>query len=314
MPRPPVLLIALLPTIAAPATPDAPGQAPLFLTGTVEWPSAATGPIVGRPADDVVTLRGNVPSARVGPAAVTGAYRVVDVSRSASVGQLLIDGLRASVTDACVRAHADHVVVRNTHCRMSGGPQSEGVNMPFGLEVTSAAAVAVEDSSFDGFRWRSAPDRYWNGDGISIETGVAAASFTRVSANDNTDAGFDVRPFAIMSDVSAAGNCRNFRLWSGGEVGTLTTGDSIKRGGISACSGVWLNGAAAGPPPKLHIRRLVVRMRRPGMIIEVETGPADIAIDRCDISAPPGTTMVRFERGAGRVRLGPGCALAPAAS
>ena len=46
------------------------------------------------------------------------------------------------------------------------------------------------------------------------------------------------------------------------------------------------------------------------MIIEVETGPADIAIDRCDISAPQGTTMVRFEKGAGDVRLGPGCDLA----
>jgi hypothetical protein len=309
MTRPPLLVLTLLPAIAAPAGPGPAGQPPLFLTGRVEWPADAGVPVLGRPGDDAVTLRGNVPSARIGPAAVAGAHRVLDVSRGATVGALEVEGVRASVTDGCIRAHAASIVVRGTHCRMSGGPQAGGVNMPFGLDVTAAAAVLVEDSSFEGFRWRSAPDRYWNGDGISIEKGVTGATFRRVTANDNTDAGFDIRPHAVLSDVSAAGNCRNFRFWSGADAGTLTTGDSMKRGGISACSGIWLNGAASGPAPKLHIRKLVVRMSRPGMIIEVETGPADIAIDRCDISAPPGTTMVRFEKGVGEVRLGPGCDL-----
>jgi hypothetical protein len=110
-----------------------------------------------------------------------------------------------------------------------------------------------------------------------------------------------------MSDVSASGNCRNFRFWSGGDVGTLTTGDAIKRGGTSACSGIWLNGSTSGPRPTLHIRKLIVRMTRPAMIVEVETGPADIQIDECDIRAPAGTTMIKFERGAGEVRLGRGC-------
>ena len=291
--------------LAADSDPGSPG---LVLTGEVAWPGiAGDAAIEGAGNGDLVTLRGVVPDALIGPATVRGSYRAVYVSRSASVGRFAVDGLSAQVTDACIRVHADVVVVRNTHCVMVGGTQSGGENMPFGLQITGAKSVSIEDSSFDGFQWRAAPDRYWNGDGVTIESGVAGVQFRRVSANGNSDAGFDVRPYALMSDVSAANNCRNFRFWSGGDVGTLTTGDAVKRGGISACSGIWLNGSAGGARPKLHIRKLIVRMTRPAMIVEVETGPADIEIDRCDIEAPAGTSMITFEKGAGEVRLGNGC-------
>jgi hypothetical protein len=285
------------------------GSAPIFLTGDVSWPGAAGSAAIDAGGDEVVTLRGHVPNAIIGPAMVRNAYRVVTVSRSANVSRMLVQGLTAQVTDACVRAQADVVVVRDTRCLMTGGPQSGGINMPFGLDVISARTVSVEDSRFEGFQWRSGPNRYWNGDGITIERGVEGVQFRRVSSNDNTDAGFDVRPFALLSDVSASGNCRNFRFWSGAEAGTLTTGDVVKRGGISSCSAIWLNGSASGARPKLHIRRLVVRMSRPARIIEVETGPADIEIDQCDIEAPPGTEMIEFDRGAGKVVLGDGCRL-----
>ena len=280
----------------------------VVLTGDVSWAGPVDRAIFySTPGDDVVTLRGPVPNASVGPFTVRDSYRALDVSRSAIVGRLAVTGIRAEVTGGCVRAHAEVVVVRNTHCVMADGPQSGSVNMPFGLEIIAAKTVSIEDSSFDGFQWRTSPDHYWNGDGVTIERDVASVQFRRVRANGNTDAGFDVRPYALMSDVSASGNCRNFRFWSGGDVGTLTTGDAIKRGGTSACSGIWLNGSQQGARPTLHIRKLVVRMTRPAMIVEVETGPADIRIDECDIEAPAGATMVTFEKGAGEVRLGHGC-------
>jgi hypothetical protein len=300
--------LALLPIMAVAADSPDPRR-PILLTGMVAWPGAPGLSIVGNPNDDVVILQGSVPSATIGPVTVRDAYRVVYASRSAIVGRFEAQGINARVTDACIRTHADVVVVRNTHCVMTGGPQVGPVNMPFGLDIIAAKTVLVEDSSFDGFQWRTGPDRYWNGDGITIERDVAAAQFRRVSANGNTDAGFDVRPYAIMSDVSAADNCRNFRFWAGGDVGTLTSTDPIKRGGTSACSAIWMNGSPDGAPPKLHIRKLIVRMSRPGMIIEVETGPADIEIDECDIKAPAGTTMITFEKGAGEVILGRGCKL-----
>jgi len=299
--------IALLGLLALTADSE-PETRTIFLTGNVNWPGGErTAALQGMPDEDFVTLQGAVPNALIGPASVRGAYRAVYTSHSATVGRFAVDGLSAEVTYSCIRARADVVVVRNMRCSMTGGPQSGSVNMPFGLNITAAKTVSVEDSSFDGFQWRAASNRYWNGDGITIERDVAGAQFRRVTANDNTDAGFDVRPFVLMSDVSASGNCRNFRFWSGGDVGTLTTGDAIKRGGTSACSGIWVNGATKGPRPILHIRKLIVRMTRPAMIVEVETGPADIRIDECDIHAPSGSTMITFERGAGEVRLGRGC-------
>lgn len=302
--------LALLPLLSLPTWSQPRSEGAIFLTGDAVWPGA--GRIYwlnARSTDDLVNLRGNVPHARIGPAKIATPYRALYVSRSATVGTIHVDGIDARVTDGCIRAHADRVVVRRTSCSMVRGPQSGRVNMPFGLQITSARQVIVEDSSFDGFLWRAPGDRYWNGDGVTIENDVQAARFDRVSANGNTDAGFDVRPHAIMSDVSAADNCRNFRFWSGGDVDTLTTGDTIKRGGTSSCSGIWLNGAASGPPPALHIRKLVVRMRKPGLIFEVETGPADIRVDECDIEAPAGTQMIRFENGRGELHLGRSCTL-----
>ena len=301
-----VSLILLLGALTAADT--EPASHSLFLTGDVVWPgSSQVAAIQGSRDGDVLTLQGVVPNALIGPAIIQDAYRAVYVSRSATVGRFSVENLRAAVTYSCIRAHADVLVVRNMRCSMTGGPQSGSVNMPFGLNVTAAKSVYVEDSSFDGFQWRAAANRYWNGDGITIERDVAGAQFRRVTANNNTDAGFDVRPYVLMSDVSASGNCRNFRFWSGGEVGTLTTGNAVKRGGVSACSGIWLNGATTGPRPRLHIRKLIVRMTQPAMIVEVETGPADIQIDECDIEAPAGSSMIKFEKVAGKVSLGRGC-------
>lgn len=294
--------VALLPAASAPED-----LSLNVMTGPVAWPAKSADVPVDGHGEEVVTLRGEIPSAVIGPVQVRNAYRVLYVSRLASASRIEVRGLDAQVTDACIRAHANLVFVRDTHCIMTGGPQSGGVNMPFGLDITSARKVLVENSSFDGFEWRAAPNRYWNGDGVTIEKDVDAAEFRNVSANDNSDAGFDVRPFAIVTSASASGNCRNFRFWSGADVGILTTGDTIKRGGISSCSGIWLNGASSGIRPRLHIRKLVVRMKRPGTIIEVETGPADIRIDECDIRAPRGTSMIVFDKGPGETRLGRGC-------
>ena len=236
-------------------------------------------------------------------------YRAIDVAGSASLGRFEAHDIDAKVNADCIRAHADVVVVRRARCAMTGDPQVGRINMPFGLQVTSARTVLVEDSSFEGFQWRAPDFRFWNGEGVSIERGVGG-QFRRVMANNNTDAGFDLKPFAIMSDVSAASNCRNFRFWSGGDAGTLTTGDVVKRGGTSSCSGIWLSGSQDGSRIRLHIKKLVVRMSRPAMIIEVENGPADVEIDECDIRAPAGSQMIRFENGAGEVRLGRGCQVA----
>ena len=299
----------LLLAAVALAADSAPRAAPMKLTGTIAWPGFSPPlSIQGDPELELLSLEGTVPAAMIGPATVRNAFQVVHVSQSATVGRLEVRGLDAQVTDACVRGHADVVVIHEVHCTMTGGPQVGRVNIPFGLQVSGGSSVSVTNSSFQGFLWTGPSDRYWIGEGVTIESGVTGVQFESVTSNGNTDAGFDIKPFVVMDHVSAFDNCRNFRFWSGADVGTLTTGDSIKRGGISACSGIWLNGSTTDRP-KLHIRKLIVRMKEPGMIIQVETGPADIEIDRCDIHAPLGTSMIRFEAGAGEVHLGPGCTL-----
>jgi hypothetical protein len=301
------LSIALL---ALPAGSQPLARAGVSLTGySVIWPGASPAGTYAAGNASVATVDGNVATATLGPAMVRNSYRALDVNASATLGRFEAHDIDAEVDAACIRTHADVVVVRRAHCVMTGEPQLGRINMPFGLQVTSAKTVLVEDSRFDGFQWRAPDYRYWQGEGVSIERGVAGVQFRRVSANRNTDAGFDIKPYALMSDVSAEDNCRNFRFWSGADVGTLTTGDTVKRGGISSCSGIWLNGSDSGPRFTLHIKKLVVRMKRSGTIIEVENGPADVHIDACDIDAPAGTEMIRFDDGAGEVRLGVGCEL-----
>ena len=97
------------------------------LTGEVAWPGIAPGAAIeGSPDGDVVTLEGMVPSAAIGPATVRDAYRVVYVSREATVGRFAVDGLSAEVTYSCIRAHADVVVVRNMRCVMTGDLRAGG--------------------------------------------------------------------------------------------------------------------------------------------------------------------------------------------
>ncbi len=110
---------------------------------------------------------------------------------SASVGRFEAHDIDAKVDADCIRAHADVVVVRRAHCAMTGEPQVGRINMPFGLQVTSA-----------GRCWsRTAASRIFNGALRIFASGTARAfrssatsagvQFRRVTANNNTDAGFD---------------------------------------------------------------------------------------------------------------------------
>lgn len=277
------------------------------MTGSGRWPGRPGQLVEGRGASSVVQLHGDVHQAVIGPVSLRNAYRAVDTMLSSTVSNLVIDGVSAEVRGGCIRTRGAQILIRNTRCAMTNGPQFGDVNMPFGLQVTSGRDIRVENSRFDGFQWRTAPWRYWNGEGISIERGVVGVAFRNVSADANTDAGFDIKPFVTLDNVSARGNCRNFRFWSGARAGTLISGDTVKRGGISSCSALWLNGSQSLPHPRLQIARLVVRFTRPGDIIVVENGAADIEIGRCEIQAPAKTQLVRFTAGRGEVKLGPGC-------
>ncbi|MEO6381856.1 MAG: hypothetical protein ABIO35_07635 [Nitrobacter sp.] len=247
-----------------------------------------------------------VNGARVGPVEIVNAYEAVETHPKAQVSDLVIDGVNAAVQRGCVRVIGERVVVRNLRCTMVGGPQSDIRNLPFGLHVRGGQHIQVENSVFSGFQWAGSGNAYWNGDGVSVERNVSDISLTDVTADNNTDAGFDIKSWARLDRVSASGNCRNFRFWAGAEVGTMTVGEVVKRGGSSSCMGVWVGGGKHGVPPRLTIETLVVRMREPADIIRVEGGPASISIARCDIQAPRSAKLLRLTA-ASQVTLGPTC-------
>ncbi|MEO5774016.1 MAG: hypothetical protein ABIQ32_07860 [Sphingomicrobium sp.] len=271
------------------------------------WPAIRATAIDAAGANGAVTLRGALHDVTIGPVRIHNAYRAVRAASSAVLSRITIRDLDARVGRSCIALSGDRLVIRDTQCVMTGGPQHERRNMPFGLHVSGGRGLIVENSRFDKFQWAGPDDRYWNGDGVTIEQGVSGARLRNVSANGNTDAGFDIKPPARLDRTFASDNCRNYRFWNSIEAGTLTAGDVRKRGGVSSCAAIWIHGSDSAPP-RVHIASLVVRMKRPGTIMIIEDGPAQVFLDSCDISAPARTTLVHSRHPGTRLRLGPGCA------
>lgn len=280
----------------------------VVLQSAQTWPGPnARGRVFdGAGSRSVVAIRGAVTGARVGPAQIADAYEAIAAGKQAQVSDLVVDGITAEVSRGCVQLQGDRLVIRKLRCTMVGGPQSSMKNLPFGLHILSGSNIQVEDSSFSGFQLTGTPNAYWNGDGVSVERDVREISMRNVTSDNNTDAGFDLKPWVRLDGVSATGNCRNYRLWGGGDVGTMTIGDVTKRGGRAGCMGIWVHGRASGPPTPLRIEHLVVRMTKPTTIIRVEMGAAAISIGSCDIKAPPGSVLVKQDEQA-QVTLGPTC-------
>jgi hypothetical protein len=179
--------------------------------------------------------------------------------------------------------------------------------LPEGLHIRGGSDIRVENSVFSGFRTELASNEYWNGDGVTAERGITGLSFTDVQSNDNTDAGFDIKSPVKMDRVSAWGNCRNYRFWSDADVGAMSVGQTVSRGGISSCPGIWIKGASRPPGPVIRIRDLVVHATEPMTIIRVDGDYADIVIEHCSITAPASSTMIAARRELARLRLDPSC-------
>lgn len=273
------------------------------------WPAAHSPPPHYSAAGEktAILLRGAVTDARVRPVVIDGAYRAIGMAKDAAVSGLVVDGLRARVMRECIQIRGDHLTLRNVHCSMTGAPKDSMHELPEGIRIQSGSDVRIENSSFDGFQMRLGPKQYWNGDGVAVERDVTGLVLRDVSADNNTDAGFDIKPAVTMDRVSASGNCRNFRFWSNAQIGTITVGGVTSRGGSSHCAGIWIAGTRSGARPSIHIRNLIVTSPGPLNIIAVNDGAADITIDHCIIHAPPGSKLVKMNSQAGRISADGSC-------
>jgi hypothetical protein len=238
-----------------------------------------------------IVLSGATNGETIRPGVIDGAYRAIGMAKDAEVAGLTVDGMQARVVRDCIRIIGERIVLRDVHCSMLPGPQMSMHEMPEGLHIQRGSNITIEHSSFTGFQMMLGPKDYWNGDGIAAEKPVSDLTFRDVISNDNSDAGFDIKPPVSMDRVSASGNCRNFRFWSDADIGTITVGDVDWRGGSSRCAGIWVAGSDTSRP-KIHIRNLIVDASKPLDIIKVAKGAADITIDHCVIHAPKGTHLL----------------------
>jgi hypothetical protein len=274
------------------------------------WPpaSASQRPVISAAGENAaVVLKGAVTGARVRPFRLENAYRGIEIGKNALVSDLRIEGMEAHVARNCIRVFGTNIFIRNVSCTMSGAAKLSMSELPEGIHIRGGSDIHVENSRIEGFQTTLRPDQYWNGDGVAAERGIANLSFTDVTSDNNTDAGFDIKSPVKMDRMSAAGNCRNYRFWSDADIGTMQTGSVVKRGGISDCVGIWVKGSAQDSGPTIRIRNLVVRTPRPIKIIKVDGGSANITIDHCSIVAPPGTELIASPAAAVRIKADPSC-------
>jgi len=262
----------------------------------------------GQGRKTAIVLRGNS-SGTIRPGVVDGAYRAIGMANDARVSNLTIDGLEARVIRDCVRVNGSNIVIRNVRCSMLPPPQTSMHELPEGLHIKSGNEILVEESRFNGFQMVLDADSYWNGDGVSVERGVNGITFRNVSSNDNTDAGFDIKPPVKMDDVSAAGNCRNYRFWSDADLGTVEVGDVVSRGGSSGCVGIWVEGSRGQAGPRIRIRTLILEAKKPLTVIKVDKGAADIRIDRCIFKGTRQARLVSMQGDLGNLAIDPSCRL-----
>lgn len=281
--------------------------AQVYLKSGQTWPVADT--TIDAQGGTAVVLSGSVSDATIGPVTVENAFRVVETKDNlAVINGLKITGLTGqAVQRECIRLRGTvtDVTIDGVNCTFRDTPQTSP-NIPEGLHLEAGDGVTIQNSSFNGFQMTMGPGSYWNGDGIATERAATNIRIIDVSADDNTDAGFDLKSSNTWLDgVSAKNNTRNYRFWGAISAGTITVGDTLKRGGISSTAGIWIEGSAA--VPVVQIDKLVVRMTNPGTIIRVEQGPIDLRIGSCDIEAPDGTTFIASESSDTKTTLGPGC-------
>lgn len=301
-----IAIVALLPLLLGAAGPSR-VSLPHDLRSGETWGNRS---VVAPPdLNGVVRVTGLVSNVTVQGLRVDGSYRVIEnlKTNAAATNFVIRDVHAVNVRRGLLRIDGDSSgVLENSSVVFAPEPQVPP-HLPSGLQFQGTAHDwVIRNVTVSGAQMQMAPDRYWNGDGFTAERGTRNFKLINVTSDDNTDSGFDIKGENFWLDnVSASRNTRNFRFWTSMRIGTITVGDTLKRGGRSGTAGIWVLGSQTNPPT-IDIQRLVVRMTKPEAIFAVQDGPANIRVGSCDIQAPPGTRLIRAGV-LGKMDLGPGC-------
>jgi serralysin len=142
---------------------------------------------------------------------------------------------------------------------------------------------------------RDTTSDYWNGDGFVAERGTYGIRFEDTRANNNTDAGYDVKARNVaFVRATASGNKRNFRLWGSGiRMSSSRGANPIRRGGGGTQAQVW-----AGPAARFVIERSRFAGGDSNTIV-FDLGRAAVGVaERTTVSRAPGSTLCRLSDGA----------------
>ena len=286
--------LLLLPTL--PAATLAAGH---MLKSGETWRSTRTVSASG--LNGAVRLSGRVSDSQIGPIHIVGAYRAVETFGSdAVIRNLRITQFRANDLERegiRLRGDVRGVRIEDFDIRMRDTPQTRP-HLPEGIAIQSGSGIVIRNGRLSGFRLRPVKGKYPNGDGIAAERAVSGLRIEAVEANDNSDAGFDLKSRGTrLENLIARRNFRNYRFWGEVDAGTLTSVDPRS-------AHVW-----AGKGAVVQIRRLVARGSKSVPLLIVD-GARRVIIDRCDLALPSGTKLIVGKTAGVDLKLGDGCRIA----
>lgn len=246
-----------------------------------------------------ISARGKVESSTVGPVNVVGASYAFY-----TWGDSYLRGLEMSnikVTESRregirLRGDVAGATVRNFSIHMRDEPQS-GTNLPEGIKIDNGENILIQDGCTSGFKMVEVEGEYTNGDGISAERPVNNLTIRRVWANDNSDAGFDLKSNnTYLYDTRAERNFRNYRFWTKATTGTIYSADPGQ-------AHVWIGAGAV-----VVIDKLIAKSSTDIYVLWADNAAKSITIGSCELDVP---NAKKFFRGSSSTKLvlGPGCSL-----
>jgi hypothetical protein len=264
-----------------------------LVTQTV-WPPIDNINMIGGRA---ISAKGRVEGSTVGPVNIRGAYSAFYTDDSSNLRNIFISNI--NVTNAQregirLRGQVEGVTICNFAIRMRAESQS-GTHLPEGISVYNGKNIVIQDGFISGFRMVPVEGEYTNGDGISSERPVVGLAISRVTANDNSDAGFDLKSDqTYLYDTVAERNFRNYRFWTRATTGTIRSVDPVQ-------AHIWVGAGA-----EVVIDRLIAKSSNTGYVLWLDPDAKSVTIRSCDLDLPPGTRF--YKRGSNaRLILGLGC-------
>lgn len=264
------------------------------LTTKTAWPRIDNIDVNGGRA---ISALGKIAGSTIGPVNVRGAYSALYMDDNSEIRSLAVSNINVTQSQRegiRVRGNVDGVTICNFSIRMRAEPQS-GTHLPGGIPIYSGKNIAITDGAISGFKMVPVAGEYTNGDGISSERPVDYLTIARVTSNDNSDGGFDLKSdHTYLYDTVAERNFRNYRFWTWVTAGTIRSVNPVQ-------AHIWVGSGA-----EVVIDKLIATSVTPVYVLWLEPDAKSVTIRSCELNVPAGTRF--FKKGStAKLNLGPGC-------